>query len=81
VVQIGLQCTQSNPADRPIMSKVVELIRRRSPDTEIVIKDPPFLKVVDMFDHNLEEGENSRLISHHSGSGFSSSGFSRLTGR
>lgn len=81
VLQIGLQCTQSSPADRPIMSKVVELIRSRSHDTEIVLKDPPFLKVIDMFDHNLEGGENSRLISTHSTSGFSSSGWSRLTGR
>ncbi|KAJ1690585.1 hypothetical protein LUZ63_014740 [Rhynchospora breviuscula] len=81
VVQIGLQCTQSSPADRPTMSKVVELIRSRSHDAEVVINDPPFLKIVDMFDHNLEEGENSRLISHNSGSGFSSSGWSRLTGR
>lgn len=79
MVQIGLLCAQANPGDRPTMTKVVELLRSHTHDVEIVLSDPPFLNVEGVED--MKQGEQSRLLSAHSGPSVSGSSRSYLNGR
>ncbi|XP_044974913.1 cysteine-rich receptor-like protein kinase 2 [Hordeum vulgare subsp. vulgare] len=79
IVQIGLLCAQAYPGDRPAMPKVVELLRSHKHDVEIVLSDPPFLNVEGVED--MKQGEQSRLLSAHSGPSVSGSSRSYLNGR
>ncbi|OAY77969.1 Cysteine-rich receptor-like protein kinase 2 [Ananas comosus] len=79
VIQIGLLCTQANPGDRPTMAKVVELLRKRRHDWELILNDPPFFDVETAED--VGDADVSRLLSTSSAPNISRSSLSQFGGR
>lgn len=79
VVHVGLLCTQATPSYRPTMAKVVELLRSKRDQGDVIPTDPPFLDFI--ASENQEEGEILHVISLDSAPGSSGSSGSLMYGR